>query len=492
MANSIPIDYVVKVNPSVLAAAGAAIDLNGLLLTKHTAIPINTITPFASADDVAKFFGSNSTEAQAAKRYFAGYLGATKRPGILNIGQYNAESVPAYTRGGSISDITLDQIKAVTGTLSVTIDGVAKTAASINLSTATSFADAAAKIATTLSALVTYDAQREAFVIKSGVSGAASTIGYVTGTAADGLMLSQAKGAVLSQGAAASTPVAYMDYLVTNITQNWAMFTTAWEPDTANKVAFSTWANSRAPRYVYVGWDTDVLATQSGETTSWGYTIKYNKHEGSIPVYGQLDHAMLVLAWASSLDFDRLNGRATLAFKRQGGLTPYVTNQTDGTTLEAKGYNFYGSYATAKETFNFMYSGAISGSWRWADSYTNQIWMSANMQLAMVRLLLDVGSIPYNDDGYTLVEASLLDPIEKAVNFGGIRKGVALSNSQKEQIRFALGYDASPTILAKGWVLQIAPATADIRADRRSPSMTLYYTDGGSIQRLTLASIQVM
>ena len=66
-----------------------------------------------------------------------------------------------------------------------------------------------------------------------------------------------------------------------------------------------------------------------------------------------------------------------------------------------------------------------------------------------------------------------------------------LSESQKAQIRNALGRDASGTIFAKGYVLQIDPATAAIRSDRRSPTMTLYYADGGSVQRLNLASIAI-
>ena len=54
MLNTIPISQIVSVNPSVLQAAGAAIDLNGLLLTQSTAVPIGTLRGFASAEDVAE------------------------------------------------------------------------------------------------------------------------------------------------------------------------------------------------------------------------------------------------------------------------------------------------------------------------------------------------------------------------------------------------------------------------------------------------------
>ena len=490
MLGTIPISQIVSVKPAVLKAAGAAVDLNGLLLTEDTAVPAGAVKSFASADDVANFFGATSPEAIAAVVYFNGYTIATRTPGILHIAQYNSTPVAAYTRGGSLKGVSLDTVKAVTGSLSVTVDGAQKTAASVNLTGATSFADAATRLSTALSALVTWDAVREAFVISSGTTGNASTISYVTGTAADGLMLSQAKGADLSQGADAATPKAYMDELV-QITQNWALFTTAFEPDLAGKKEFAMWANGRGNRFGYVAWDTDVTAKDPTKTTSFGYWLRQNKVQDTVPVFGDVSHAMFVLGFAASLDFDRRNGRSTLAFKYQGGLTPSVTNASDAAGLEANGYNFFGPYAAAKENFNFMYSGAISGEWKWLDTFLKQIWLNANLQLAMVHLLMGVGSIPYNSEGYAMIEAACLDPINAAINFGAIRTGVALSESQKAQIRNALGRDASGTIFAKGYVLQIDPATAAIRSDRRSPTMTLYYADGGSVQRLNLASIAI-
>ena len=89
------------------------------------------------------------------------------------------------------------------------------------------------------------------------------------------------------------------------------------------------------------------------------------------------------------------------------------------------------------------------------------------------------------------IDAAVIDPINAAVNFGAIRTGVALSASQIAQIRNAVGSDVSATITASGYYLQIVPASAAIRVGRTSPSMTLWYADGGSVQKLTLASIEV-
>ena len=102
--------------------------------------------------------------------------------------------------------MTLAQLKAVTGSLSVTIDGTAKTYATVNLAAATSFTNAAALLTTGLglagSAAVTWDATGSRFVVTSGTTGATSTITQATGTASAALGLSAG---ILSQGSVADT-----------------------------------------------------------------------------------------------------------------------------------------------------------------------------------------------------------------------------------------------------------------------------------------------
>ena len=109
----------------------------------------------------------------------------------------------------------------------------------------------------------------------------------------------------------------------------------------------------------------------------------------------------------------------------------------------------------------------------------------------MVDLLLSVNSIPYNAQGYSLINAACLDPINAAINFGAIRKGIQVSAAQAAEIQYALGFNAAPQIQSQGYVLYIAPATAQTRAARQSPPITLYYQDGESVQQITLASIVI-
>lgn len=490
---TIPASQLVKINPGVLAAAGSLAALLGLMLTTTTAVPVGQPMSFATAADVGSFFGLSSNEYKAAQVYFAGPTNATKAASALLFAQYPSADVAAYLRGGALT-LTLADLKLLTGTLAVSIDGTTNTSASIDLSTATSFSSAATIIAaafTTPNFAVSYDATRGAFQFTSSSAGASSAAGFATaGTLANALRLTSTTGAVLSQGAVAATPDAFMSALVQQSSE-WSVFMTLFEPDTADKTEFSAWTSLQENDYAYVGWDSDVNAKTAGNTTTWGYAVKTANYGGTVALYGDWTHAAFVLGYAASLDFSRRNGRATLAYKGQEGLLPSVSSASDAAALLANGYNFYGIYGTGSQQFNMLQSGSVSGQYLWLDSYLNQLWLRANLQLALLKLLISVGSVPYNDDGYSLVASACLDPIDSALNFGAIRAGVLLSASQAQQVNQATGVEAAPVIQATGYFLQVSPADASTRAARQSPPVTLYYTDGQSIQNISMAAIEI-
>lgn len=575
MTSSIPASQLVLVTPSVLSAGSEALALNSVFVTGNTAIPIDSVASFATLDSVKAFFGATSDEASMAANYFSGFTGATILPSKLYFTRFNDAAVAAYLRSASLSSMTLAQLQALSGTLIVTIDGEVVTSPSINLSSATSFTNAAALITTgiqtvggiftgtgdlatttltidvvtsgavhvgdsvlvdgatsvtivsqtsgapggagiyvvtnpavgsgtnvsltvTSSAAATYDSQRHAFVITSPTTGVDSTIGYASGTLAAGISLTSATGAVLSQGADTATATRVMD-AVTAVTQNWALFTTVWEPDLAGKIDFADWVNASNQRYGYVAWDTDVTPTLS-EDASGSFGRLTENYEGVIPVWGMgdaegnapADIAAFICGTAAAINFNEQQGRITFAYKSQSGLAADVTDATVAQNLISNGYNFYGDYATANDQFQFLQTGQMSGTWKWIDSYVNQIKLNSDLQLAFMDLLTSVKSVPYNQRGYNLLRAAAADPINAGLNFGSIQPGVELSASQIAQIDSAAGQSGvGRTVSQIGYYLQVTPAVASIRVDRGSPPMTLWYADGGSIQKVVLASINV-
>lgn len=642
---SIPASAIVSVVPSVISAGGSALELIGLCLTTNTRVPTGSVLSFPSAAAVSTYFGPNSNEAAEAAVYFQGFTGSNVLPAAMLFAQYNQAPVAAYLRGGSLASLTLTQLQSLSGTLSVTVEGVVKTSGSINFATATSFSNAAAMIqtgfaafdavtastttiaagtatsvtgsiagytltvsvvstgalvvggvlsgtgitagtaitgqltgttggvgtysvsinqtvlsttvtqayglmtvvtvssgalavgqvisggtvvaGTTITALGTgtggagtyitsggaqtvsativsagpltcvYDSVSGAFILTGGAPGAAGTITFATGSLSTALALTSATGAVLSQGAAISVPTSFMGGIVAQTT-NWATFFTSFDPDNgvgnAVKMAFSNWVATTGDEFAYIAWDTDITPTLStNAASSLGQLIKAAGISGVIPIYepGNLHEAAFASGAIASIDFTETNGEATLAFKSQSGLVAGVTNATAAANLIANGYNFYGAYATANQQFIFFYPGSISGPFLWVDAYVGQIAMNSAFQLALMELLTNVKSIPFNAAGYALIRAAMQDPINQFLNFGLITPGTTLSAAQIAEVNNAAGVAIASTLQSTGYYLQILPAIAQVRGARTSPPITFWYCQGGSVQSLNVSSVEV-
>lgn len=496
--STIPVSTIISVTPGVLAAGGNPLALNGLILSESAVLPVGAPVSFPTAAAVAAYFGPTSLEAQMATVYFNGFNNSSQKPNALLFSRFAPSACAAFLRGGSLPGLTLAQLQAVTaGQLAVTIDGVAHTAAVVDLHLATSFSDAAAKLTTALGltggAAVTYSSAFQSFVITSGTTGGTSTITFASSTTSlDALLgLNQAAGAVLSQGSATMTPAGAMAAVV-NATVNWACFTTAFEPLIADKEAFATWTSGTGGQFVYVPYDTDITATQNPNTfTGLGKRLVQNSISGVAPVYQDPLLAAFVLGVAASVDFTRPAGRVSWAFKSGTGMAPSVTDATSAANLLANGYNYYGAYATAAQQFNIFYNGQISGAYKWIDSYVDAIWLNNALQLALMVLFTNTNSIPYNNEGYALIKAACQDVIGQAVQAGVISPGVPLSAAQAAEVNAAAGLPIDKTLANAGWYLQVLPATAQARGNRATPPCTLWYMDGGSVTKLNLASIDV-
>lgn len=492
--STIPVSTIISVAPGVLSAGGNPLALNGLILSESAVLPFSLPVSFASADAVASYFGSTSLEAKMATVYFNGFNGSTQKPNALLFSRYAAAAIPAFLRGGKLG-LTLAQLKAIpVGSLSVTVDGHACTNTSISFGPVSSFTEAAEEIASEAIgtyANVTYDSQFDAFVITSKTTGATSTLTFGTGTIAAALKLTAATGAVTSQGSAAQTPGGAMASLV-NYTTNWAGFTTAFEPVLSDKEAFSTWTSGTGGAFFYVPYDTDITATQNPSAfTGLGAFLVANSISGVAPVYGDPLLAAFALGVAASIDYTRVGGRVSWAFKSGTGLNASVTDTTSAANLLANGYNYYGAYATAAQKFNIFYNGQISGLYRWIDSYVNAIWLNSALQLSIMTLFTSVNTVPYTPPGYALIKAACMTVITEAVQAGVISPGVPLSALQIAEVNAAAGLPIDKTLSTVGWYLQVLPATSQARGNRTSPPCTLWYMDGGSVNRLNLASIDV-
>lgn len=519
---SIPASRYANAIPSVLSAGGNPLSLNGVMVSTNTAIPFGTAPSFPSVAAVQAFFGSNAIESQLAAVYFAGFNNANSLPSALIFWQWAEAAIAAYIRGGKMN-LTLTQLQALSGTITIVIDSVSHVSGAINLASATSFTNAATLITTALAggtptttAACTYDSVRGAFVITSATTGASSAIAFpTTNSLTTGLNLTAATAAVLSQGSAVQTPAATMNALV-GVTQNWVAFMTTTDPDAGAepaviKLQFAAWVAQATPagkeRFAYAGWDADPIpAASNSAASSFGAAVAAAGYDGVVPIWDIASNASapgvagstvpgskaaFFLGATASIDYTETQGRITFDYKSLSGLVPDVVDDLTAANLIANGYNFYGAAATANQAFQFFQPGSMPNEWVWADDYIDQIWLNQALQLALLELMTSVKSLPYNNTGYALVRAACMDPINAALNAGVIQPGVPLSSSQAQQVNTAAGVKIDGVLSTQGWYLQILPASAIVRGQRASPPITLWYTDGGSIQQITMASIDV-
>ena len=577
--STVSIQKTVRITPGVLAAGGSALVLSGLLLTGSTRVPIGTLLQLTSTLAVQNYFGDDSLEARAAAVYFGGFQNSNRKPGKMCFAQYNMVDVGAYLRGGDVSDLTLTGLQAINGSLSIVLDGVAKSG-NPNLSGATSFSNAAQIIGaanniygpnsasftgaisgTTLTASgvtgeidiggklggagitagtyivaqltgtpngagtyqvsasqtvgseamtstlagVTYDSVSGAFKVISPTTGATSAAAFATGTIAGDLKLTQATGAVLSQGADAATPAAFMNNLIQQ-SRAFASFTLAFNPDdvgeTDVRFAFAQWAASQPSRFCYVATDSDEAPTTSDNaTSSLGNRIKAADIGGTI-VNWQLDSidpldyantGAFTMGIGASIDFTQANGRVTFDARRpMSGVTVSVDDDTVHDNLLANGYNFYEVQSDGDEEWRWYTNGSISGDFRWADSYFNQIALNSGFTRDLANLLQNAFSIPYNAAGRTLIESALADTIEQFLNFGAYRAGVTLSSQQIADVNNRAQKDIASVLTTQGWYLDVGVAPPEVRQERGSPPMTFYYVDGQSVQQFDMASIVLL
>ena len=492
---SIPADQIVSVSPSVLSAGGNALALNGLILTEASVLPYGSPVSFSSASDVATYFGSSSDEAAMASVYFNGYTTSYTKPSSIYFYRYANVAIPAFMRGASSSS-TLTNLQAFTaGSLYIVTDGAVASISTINLSTISSFSDAATRMTSAFTGstkpTVTYDSTFQAFVATSNSTGSLSTINYATGTLASTLGFTSTAGAVLSQGENALSPSDAMEN-VTNSNQNWAAFTTTFEPDLATKKLFANWNASKGSRYLYACWDTDTTAwVYAGTGATFGEWLTAQNVAGTSAIWYDKLLAAFVLGITASIDFTRTEGRTNYAFRSGTGNFNITSVLWKASNLLANGYNIYGTYATANDQFTWLYKGTVSGPFKWIDSYVNAIWLNNSIQLAEMSLLANMSSIPYNQDGYNMIKTAALDPIGSAVNAGVIRPNVSLSAAQAIEVNTSAGVTIDTTLSTRGWYFQVQPATAQVRAARQTPPCTLWYMDGESVQQIDVASVDI-
>ena len=497
---SINASRLVSITPRVVSAGSADLETNGLLLTQNALIPADTpALEFVTAASVGNYFGAESPEADFANQYFSGVNNQQRAVSRLFIARRINEDAAAWIKSAPIS-AQLSELTAITaGSLTITVNGTEKEVVNLDFSSAKSFSDVAAELATAIGAVSgAYNSDQNAIILTTTETGDAASISLATsastGTDVSALLgLTSGAGAVLSQGTDALTAAQNMN-LITTVSRTWVGFTTLYSTELDEASALAAWADIDDD-YVYFDWSTDSKMTnQSTQATTKAAQLAENNYNCLAMVYGTAQETAAFLAVGASIDWSAIQGIKTWFAKSASGIKASVLSDEVSEALDDLRVNYVGAFATRNAEFDFINRGClISGIYQWIDALYGMIWFKARIQRQIMDGFASINRAPYNAVGFAYVEAWLLDPINEAKRNGVIDTGLALSTSQVQQL---LTETANPTIqqdlYSKGYWYLIESPSANVRTQRGSPRLGLWYTYAGSIQRIEMPLTAVM
>ena len=479
---TIPASQLVDITPRVIGGGLSGLAFVGTFLSTSAILPTATAVPFYSQKAVGEYFGTASNEYALAGNYFLADSNSSKKPDVLWFYRYVSTATAAFLRGTSVG--TLDSLKTITsGSFSIKVDATTITVTGLDLSSITSYSDAATAIQTKLasglaSTTCTWNSNFKAFVITSPTTGSTSKIEFASGDSAAALGLTSG---TLSQGSAVTSLTDTMTGCVNSNSNFWS-FMPVWTETSDEVFELAQWCNNQGVRFMYAMVDTSDSGLIANNQACLAYQVA--DYYGVCSLYNTKALGAMAMGVGAAIDPTQLNGRKTWAYKQQNGLAFTVNNETDAQVLLANGYNFYGNYATASNQFKLFQNGQISGNAKWMDTYYGQVFIRDGLQNAWLNAMISANTIPYNEAGYGVLRAAAMDTINTAVNAGFIRQGVSLSEAQKAQVAQEAGLDISGALETQGWYLQILDPTTQVRSERGTPVVNFWYMDGGSIQRI--------
>jgi hypothetical protein len=487
----------VQVLPRILKATGNDLVFNGVVLDSNGTIPSDTPLAFSSASEVGEYFGTSSDEYKFAGTYFGGFDNSQVKPATLYFYRLNATASSAWIRGAELDVKTaLSTITAIsTGSITLDVDGVTKQYTEIDLSACTSYSDVAATLNTAFGEdlSIAFSSQFNAYILTDTNSGSNSVLTVPSGDIATALGF-DTKTAVISNGQDANTMTQSMENLTNRFT-NFVTFTTLEEANDADALELAQWATTNynaGVLYLYVCWDSSKANLDPNNTTVIAEQFKAENVGATCICYPSYEMASFIMGVTASIAWDQANSTITYAFKHLSGFGADVEKTSEANALDAHKVNYMGNFATRNDNFILSYNGAMMGEWDWIDTYINAVWLCNALQVQLMAMFKTANRIPYNESGYAKIRSNCKDIINRAINNGVIDLGVNISDAQKAELTSLLGGDYSDEIKNNGYYLQIVDATASIRQARKTPSINLIYTYGGSVHKLVVPATAVV
>lgn len=459
----LPVSAVVNVSLNMAPTAAATRDF-GALLILGTSPVIDTrerIRTYNNIESVASDFGISAPEYLAAQKYFA----QSPRPAVVLIGRWPKTATAGLLHGKILTtaEQALPGFQAITaGTMSITVDGTAKSLTAINLSGVTNINGVASAISAKLSPAATcvWDGGQKRFDIISATTGPASTVGYAADGALAallGLQSSQAPAPV--DGVAAENILATVQKAV-DMTANWYGCTVADSTlGEADILATGQFIESLDQSRIFGVTSSDTNALASGSTTDIPYKLK---QLGLARTFVQFSTttpyaAASLFGRAFSVNFQGSNTTITLKFKREPTVVAEQLTTSQAAALKSKNANVFVQYNndTAIIQEGVMCNGAF------IDERHGLDWLQNDFQTAIWNLLYTSGTkIPQTAAGMNRICAVIEARADQAVRNGLLAPGVWNGNE--------FGALKAGDFLSKGYYVFANSIDTQSQADREA------------------------
>lgn len=497
---SISFTKYIDITSGVLASGNVRnLDLILRIYSSNSLIPSNSFAEYTNYAEVLAYFGANSNITKKAAMYFSFLSKFNMSPQKLSVASWVKTAVPAKIIGAASATAALSALTAITsGNLTLTLNGITHTLATINLSAAGSLTAVATALTTLVQAadadanwtgaVVAWNSSAGNFSLTGGVaspSGAVS-VGITAASSPDVALLLgwENIATVYSYG----SPAVSLTNTMANSTQASNNFATFSYDDALNStqiLELATWNATNNNRYVFL--------TPVSSATASAISAELLSIPGAAMTLSPLsaEYPELIPACvAASTDYTTRNCVQNYMFQTASGVTPSVTDDADSDAYDLLRVNYYGQTQEFGQIINFYQRGVLTGQGNAPTDiniYVNEIWLKSAAGSALMSVMLSLGQISTNMAGRATLIATLQSVIQLALFNGVISVGKTLNNTQIQVITTITGDPkAWRQIQTIGYWLDVSfssVVTLDSRTEYQA-NYTLVYAKNDAIRKI--------
>ena len=446
---TIPVSTVVTVNVIIGATFPARAGFGTLnIVTKETGVisAAERIRLYNNIDGVAEDWSAISEPYLAASAYFA----QQPKPTSLKISLRADTDLAGALFTGQVLDnaanlAAIDTI--VDGSMTISIDGAEEdiTAMEFNGGGVVDMATCAAQLQFELRkpqtggyslCTVVYDSVGSKFVIRSGTTGALSSVSFgspvdpAVGTDVSSFFkVAETDGASIAGGVVAET-IAESLSIINEIDPDWygLSFTKEVRDNvlvngSASTTDAANFVESRVKVFGNTSNDVDVL--NSGSSADICSVLKAADYKRTMTSYSSFSNeypSVSILGRAFTIDFAQPDSTMTLKFKQQPGITVENLSQNQKNVLDGKNGN-----AKISVGGNPMFAESFMANGVFFDEVHGVDWLTDAAQNAVFgRLYVDPTKVANNDIGYAQLEDALIGVFDEANRNGLIGTGTTI------------------------------------------------------------------